>query len=233
MRELWSLLHWLYPGVFGKNTSTLFEEAFNLSQGKVNADFMDSARGLLEIIMIRRLKSDPGINLGLPPKTEVLLYLPLTPFQQFWYTRLLTRLPNPMLKDLFGNSKQKEEAMGKLELDDDTKMSSVGDESFAMQSQAMIQQAITNEDPADKDTTAYKKLMNLLMQLRKCCSHPYQVKGAAPDPYLLGDHIMHASSKFIVLGKMIDELVIKQGKKIIIFSGFTQTLDYCEDLLTI
>jgi len=233
MRELWSLLHWLYPDVFGKNTSLLFEEAFNLSQGKVNADFMDAARGLLEIIMIRRLKSDPGINLGLPPKTEVLLYLPLTQFQRFWYTRLLTRLPNPMLKDLFGNSKQKEEAVSKAKLNDDTQMSSMGEESFAMQSQAMIKQAITSEDPADKDTTAYKKLMNLLMQLRKCCSHPYQVKGAAPDPYLLGDHIMHASSKFIVLGKMIDELVIKQGKKIIIFSGFTHTLDYCEDLLTI
>ena len=234
MRELWSLLHWLYPDVFGKNTSALFEDAFNLTQGKVNSDFMDSARELLEVVMIRRLKGDPGINLGLPPKTEVLLYLPLTPFQQFWYTRLLTRLPNPMLKDLFGNSKQKEEALGDVELDDEgNKPSFEGDESFAMQSQAMIQQAITSEDPADKDTTAYKKLMNLLMQLRKCCSHPYQVKGAAPDPYLLGDHIMHASSKFIVLGKMIDELVIKQGKKIIIFSGFTQTLDYCEDLLTI
>jgi len=69
------------------------------------------------------------------------------------------------------------------------------------------------------------------MQLRKTCTHPYQIKGATPDPYYLGDHIMHASSKFIILNKLIDELVIQQRKKIIIFSGFTRALDFCEDLL--
>lgn len=42
---------------------------------------------------------------------------------------------------------------------------------------------------------------------------------------------MHASAKFIVLDKIIDELVVKQKKKVLIFSGFTRMLDCCEDFL--
>jgi len=32
---------------------------------------MDCARGVLELVMLRRLKSDPGVDLKLPAKTEV------------------------------------------------------------------------------------------------------------------------------------------------------------------
>ena len=35
----------------------------------------------------------------------------------------------------------------------------------------------------------------------------------------------------MLLDKIIDELVVKQGKKVLIFSGFTKMLDCCEDLL--
>jgi SWI/SNF-related matrix-associated actin-dependent regulator of chromatin subfamily A member 5 len=238
MRELWSLLHWLYPDVFPVQTAIKFEEAFNLSKGQANKDFMGHARRLLELVMIRRMKNDPGINLNIPPKTEVLLYLPLTPFQRFWYQRVLTKLPNQTIQDLFGNSKQKEEAVLKEEKSEDKKMAKVDTDEptneFAIESRAMIQQAIAYEEKADKDDKdvgAYKRLQNLVMQLRKICIHPYQIKGASPEPYLLGDHLIHASSKFIILSKMIDELVIGQRKKVIIFSGFTMTLDYVEDLL--
>lgn len=73
--------------------------------------------------------------------------------------------------------------------------------------------------------------MNLLMQLRKVCNHPYQISNAEPDPYWLGEHTVTASGKFIVLDKLLHELVIKQRKKILIFSGFTRMLDLVEDLL--
>lgn len=43
--------------------------------------------------------------------------------------------------------------------------------------------------------------------------------------------MIHASAKFIVLDKIIDELVVKQKKKVLIFSGFTRMLDCCEDFL--
>jgi SWI/SNF-related matrix-associated actin-dependent regulator of chromatin subfamily A member 5 len=58
---------------------------------------MDDARRLLELIMLRRMKDSPGVNLGLPPKEEILLYVPLTPIQRFWYTRLRASVDNAML----------------------------------------------------------------------------------------------------------------------------------------
>ena len=43
--------------------------------------------------------------------------------------------------------------------------------------------------------------------------------------------MIHASAKFIVLDKIIEELVVKQKKKVLVFSGFTRMLDCCEDFL--
>lgn len=43
--------------------------------------------------------------------------------------------------------------------------------------------------------------------------------------------MIHASAKFIVLDKIIEELVVKHKKKVLIFSGFTRMLDCCEDFL--
>lgn len=42
---------------------------------------------------------------------------------------------------------------------------------------------------------------------------------------------MLASSKMIFLDKLIEELCMKQGKKVLVFSGFTKMLDLCEDFL--
>jgi len=67
----------------------------------------------------------------------------------------------------------------------------------------------------------------------KCCNHPYILPHAAPDPYFLGEHVVHASGKFIVLDKLVEELVVKQKKKVLIFSGFTRMLDCCEDFLSL
>ncbi|CAD0088693.1 unnamed protein product [Aureobasidium mustum] len=234
LREMWALLHWLYPNVFVDKTADLFKEAFDIGRGQVDSTFMDHARHLLELIMIRRMKSSPGVDLGLPPKSEILLYIPLTPLQRFWYTRLLTKAGDTLLDDIFGNVKEKEHEALIKEVEEDVQLDQVEgviDNDFNSQSRALIEQAISNEATGEKDTSAYKKLMNIVMQLRKTCVTPYMIRGAAPDPYYYGDHIMHASGKFIVLNKIIDELVVKQGKKILIFSGFTTALDYCEDLL--
>ena len=67
----------------------------------------------------------------------------------------------------------------------------------------------------------------------QCCNHPYLLPHAAPDPYYLGDHVIHGSGKFIVLDKLVEELVVRQKKKILIFSGFTRMLDCCEDFLSL
>ena len=106
--ELWALLHWLYPEVFTERTAELFKSSFNLTKGQVSTEFMDNARRLLEIIMLRRMKASTGVDLNLPPKTDVLLYVPLTPMQRFWYERLLSRTDQGLLEEMFRDAHDKE-----------------------------------------------------------------------------------------------------------------------------
>ncbi|KAJ4296877.1 hypothetical protein N0V90_006925 [Kalmusia sp. IMI 367209] len=220
LMELWSLLAWLLPDVFTDNTQVLFKESFDLARGRANQKTMEDARRLLELLMLRRMKDSPGVDLGLPPKEEVLLYVPLTPMQRFWYTRLLTHVDDAVLDDLFADGKSKE--LAALEKEKHRE----GWEETA----EIMRQSIKREHSAGVKTSAWQKLMNLVMQLRKCCSHPYLLPGALPDPYYSGQHIIRSSGKLIVLEKLLKHS-IAQGKKVLIFSGFTEMLDFCEDML--
>jgi len=248
LKEMWALLHWLYPDVFTMDTADMFKDAFNLSLGKASTTFMDDARRLLELVMLRRMKSSPGVNLGLPPKEEVLLYVPLTPMQRFWYTRLLTKADNALLDELFRDVKGKVLESCKHESDDEKQLALLEKGAAAAdgvdrgdaiaggawaESKHIMEKALQNEQQADVQSGNWRKLMNIIMQLRKVCSHPYVLSPACPDPYYLGEHIKTASGKFIVLDKLIEELVMRRGKKVLIFAGFTKTLDLCEDLLTL
>ena len=107
----------------------------------------------------------------------------------------------------------------------------MGSDAAWQESKEILQQALHQEQQDSSKDTAWRKLMNLLMQLRKVCNHPYLLPHAEPSPYYIGEHIMHASGKFIVLDKIVGELVLKQKKKVLIFSGFTRMLDCCQDFL--
>ncbi|KAJ4368011.1 hypothetical protein N0V83_006366 [Neocucurbitaria cava] len=243
LEEMWALLAWLYPDVFINGTDKLFKESFDLNKGKVNRTTMDDARRLLELIMLRRMKDTPSVNLGLPPKEEVLLYVPLTPMQKFWYTRILTRIDNGMLDELFADGKTKEMAAIEQDMQEDQllrqaeklEQGTISDSKLGdWDETAGIMREVIAKDQSNVETKgAWQKLMNLVMQLRKCCSHPYLLPGAAPDPYYLGNHIIRASGKFILLEKLLKHTIFEQGKKVLIFSGFTRTLDFCEDLLSL
>ena len=146
------------------------------------------------------MKNSPGVDLNLPPKTEVLLYVPLTPMQRFWYTRLLTRADKGLLEDLFQSAKQKEavaleqeaqeggvlQAKGIEELEVLEENKTRGGEAAAewAESKEIMRQALEQERQDTTKNTAWKKLMNLLMQLRKVslcllfgCLH-VEVKGS-------------------------------------------------------
>lgn len=184
--ELWALLHWLYPEVFTEKTAELFKSSFNLSKGQVSTKVMDDARRLLEIIMLRRMKNSPGVDLNLPPKTEVLLYVPLTPMQRFWYMRLLTRADKGLLEELFQGAHQKEAAALKQEAKEGSILQEKGTEEVEalestafggevaaewQESKQIMLQALDHERQDETKNPSWKKLMNLLMQLRKvCCS---------------------------------------------------------------
>jgi SWI/SNF-related matrix-associated actin-dependent regulator of chromatin subfamily A member 5 len=176
--ELWALLKWLYPDVFVENTADLFKTSFNLSRGQVDIKVMDHARHLLELIMLRRMKNSPGVDLDLPPKTDVLLFVPLTPMQKFWYTRLLTRTDQVLLEELFHGAKGKEASAMRIEKEmlevkdmiGLKEMQNIHGEAASAhwkESEEIVTNAIQQERQEEGKKSAWKKLMNLLMQLRK------------------------------------------------------------------
>lgn len=170
LTELWALIHWLFPEVFSVNTSKIFSDAFDLTAGKNDLAVMDHARGLLELIMLRRMKESKGVNLGLPKKTEVVLYLPLAPMQRFWYKRLLTRLDKGILETVFKGAKEKEEI--EEEEGGDTRKVTVKDQDLeALEEEGRDQwgetRMIVEKAIKEKAGMQWQKLMNLLMQLRK------------------------------------------------------------------
>ena len=76
----------------------------------------------------------------------------------------------------------------------------------------------------------WKKLQSLLMQLRKCCNHPYLFEGADPDPGITDDALVEASGKLHVLDRLLTKLKAK-GHRCVLFSQFTSTLDLLDDVL--
>ena len=48
-----------------------------------------------------------------------------------------------------------------------------------------------------------KRLLNIAMQLRKCCNHPYLFQGAEPGPpYTTGDHLITNAGKTSIRTKL-------------------------------
>lgn len=51
------------------------------------------------------------------------------------------------------------------------------------------------------------RLLNVLMQLRKCCNHPYLFDGAEPGPpYTTDLHLVVNSGKMAVLDKLLPKM---------------------------
>ncbi|ODV83568.1 hypothetical protein CANARDRAFT_202812 [[Candida] arabinofermentans NRRL YB-2248] len=73
------------------------------------------------------------------------------------------------------------------------------------------------------------RLLNIVMQLRKCCNHPYLFEGAEPGPpFTTDEHLIFNSQKMKVLDKLLKRLQ-KQGSRVLIFSQMSRMLDILED----
>ncbi|KAF5841595.1 P-loop containing nucleoside triphosphate hydrolase protein [Dunaliella salina] len=73
------------------------------------------------------------------------------------------------------------------------------------------------------------KLLNVVMQLRKCCNHPYLFQGAEPGPpFFTGEHLVENSGKLVLLDKLLPKLKAR-GSRVLIFSQMTRALDILED----
>uniref|UniRef100_A0A8C1AMC7 Chromodomain helicase DNA binding protein 1-like n=2 Tax=Cyprinus carpio TaxID=7962 RepID=A0A8C1AMC7_CYPCA len=53
------------------------------------------------------------------------------------------------------------------------------------------------------DQNTKTRLLNILMQLRKCVDHPYLFDGVEPEPFEMGEHLVKASGKLSLLDTML------------------------------
>lgn len=73
------------------------------------------------------------------------------------------------------------------------------------------------------------RLLNICMQLRKCCNHPYLFDGAEPGPpYVTDERLIQDSGKLVLLDKLLKKYKA-QGSRVLIFSQMSRVLDILED----
>jgi SWI/SNF-related matrix-associated actin-dependent regulator of chromatin subfamily A member 5 len=73
------------------------------------------------------------------------------------------------------------------------------------------------------------KLLNILMQLRKCCNHPYLFQGAEPGPpFFDGPHLWENCGKMLLLDKLLPKLKA-QDSRVLIFCQMTRMIDIMDD----
>ncbi|KAI9735857.1 MAG: hypothetical protein M1834_001322 [Cirrosporium novae-zelandiae] len=175
LHELWALLNFLLPDVFGD--SEAFDQWFS-SQNDDQDKVIQQLHRVLRPFLLRRVKSD--VEKSLLPKKEINLYIGMTEMQVKWYQKILE-------KDI---------------------------------------DAVNGATGGRESKT---RLLNIVMQLRKCCNHPYLFEGAEPGPpYTTDEHLVNNAGKMIMLDKLLVRMKNK-GSRILIFSQMSRVLDILED----
>jgi SWI/SNF-related matrix-associated actin-dependent regulator of chromatin subfamily A member 5 len=175
LHELWALLNFLLPDVFGD--SAAFDEWFS-TQGEDSDTVVQQLHKVLRPFLLRRVKAD--VEKSLLPKKEVNLYIGMSDMQVKWYKKI-------------------------LEKDIDA----------------------VNGGAGNKESKT--RLLNIVMQLRKCCNHPYLFEGAEPGPpYTTDEHLVHNAAKMVMLDKLLKRMKA-QGSRVLIFSQMSRMLDILED----
>lgn len=76
-----------------------------------------------------------------------------------------------------------------------------------------------------------QRLLNVMMQLKKVCNHPYLFDGAEPGPpYSDGPHLWENAGKMQVINKLLPKLK-SRGSRVLIFCQMTRMLDILEDYM--
>lgn len=175
LHELWALLNFLLPDVFGD--SEAFDQWFS-SQNADQDTVVQQLHRVLRPFLLRRVKSD--VEKSLLPKKEVNLYIGMSDMQVKWYKKILE-------KDI---------------------------------------DAVNGAGGKRESKT---RLLNIVMQLRKCCNHPYLFEGAEPGPpYTTDEHLIYNAGKMIMLDKILTRMK-KQDSRVLIFSQMSRVLDILED----
>ena len=94
------------------------------------------------------------------------------------------------------------------------------------QIQKNIYKKLLTSNLINDNKTVYK---NIIMQLRKCCNHPYLFEGVEDETAEdFGENLINTSSKMRILDKLLTKLKAG-GSQVLIFSQMTRQLDILED----
>ena len=227
LRELWALLHFLAADVFTPATAERFETGFDLVKGLVDSKLLRRARRLLGVFMLRRVKDQVAISL--PSRRELTVLVPLTKRQVEWYKKLLCGLDSDVIETVMRESiaapALQAEINGNGAVLVKSKDSNGKASASSSSSSSSSAGAASSGGSGDSD---WRRLMNLLLQLRKICNHIYLMPDAAPDPYDVGEHVVGGSGKLLMLDRMLPRLR-EDGHRVLLFSQFTSMLDLLED----
>lgn len=214
LHELWAILYYLYPDIF--TVSDPFDKGFDLLRGVIDNRILRRARKMLSVFMLRRIKDQ--VDIKLPGRREVTLLVSLTDRQVELYKQLLCGLDASTIEVVMRE--------GKEIADINASGTNTTTTSTAL-TPAKSSSSSNNNDNSGSDAD-WRKLMNILLQLRKICNHTYLLPGVAPDPYDVTEEIVSGSGKLLMLDRMLPRLKA-DGHRCLIFSQFTSMLDILED----
>ncbi|XP_040291950.1 lymphoid-specific helicase [Bufo bufo] len=248
LAELWSLLNFLLPDVFDDLKS--FESWFDITGISQNAEdvvAMEREQNVLHMLhqiltpfLLRRLKND--VALEVPPKREVVVYAPLTKKQETFYTAIVNRTIENMLRkdksseNLIINSKgrgrrKSRKVINYCEEDTQNEIERLINNMLQQPQEEVEKERLAIDVAMPADAEINLKMRNIMMLLRKCCNHPYLIEYPL-DPFTqdfkIDQELINSSGKFLVLDRMLPELK-KRGHKILIFSQMTLMLDILMD----
>lgn len=95
--------------------------------------------------------------------------------------------------------------------------------------QKILEKDIDAVNGANGKKESKTRLLNIVMQLRKCCNHPYLFEGAEPGPpYTTDEHLVFNSQKMLILDQLLKKFK-QEGSRVLIFSQMSRMLDIMED----
>uniref|UniRef100_A0A4W6DNU4 Proliferation-associated SNF2-like protein n=1 Tax=Lates calcarifer TaxID=8187 RepID=A0A4W6DNU4_LATCA len=246
LAELWSLLNFLLPEVFDdlKSFESWFDintlgEAESVVAAEREQNILSMLHQILTPFLLRRLKSD--VTLEVPPKKEIIVYVPLTAKQEAFYTAVV----NKTIAKILGQ--EKTEAPVALTSSGRPKRRTRkvvdykekgGDTLYDLEKYlARVHNELEQSSPpvldvqSPLDAQINLKLQNILMLLKRCCNHPYLVEyplDPATQEFKIDEQLVQSSGKFLMLDKLLPALK-KRGHKVLIFSQMTSILDILMD----
>ncbi|XP_013858085.1 lymphoid-specific helicase [Austrofundulus limnaeus] len=245
LAELWSLLNFLLPEVFDdlKSFESWFDisslgEAENVVVAEREQNILSMLHQILTPFLLRRLKSD--VTLEVPPKKEIVVYAPLTPKQEAFYTAVVNKTIAKMLGQekeeapvaLTSSGRPKRRSRKIVDYNEDNEETlSLEKYLERIRKEAELSPAPVLEVQSPLDAQITLKLQSILMLLKRCCNHPYLVEyplDPATQEFKIDEQLVQSSGKFLILDRLLPALK-KRGHKVLIFSQMTSILDILMD----